>query len=615
MTITANYPAIRPSLLLDFANEKALDSRITFTRSTTGTYYNGVTSAVAEQNLFLQSNTFSNGYWQSYGIGTPVVGATDPAGGTTAYTLTATATTLPHLLQQFNYVTLVANTTYTLSCYLQAGNTYNYAALGFRSGSSDFITTVFTLTGAGTAGTPSVLGTITSTSTPTITQVGSTAWYRCTIQFTSSVAVTSGTPSFQLSNTATPTLGSGTNGFITWTAAGTETLLVYGAQLEQRTAVTAYNATTTTAITNYIPVLQTGAINQARFDHNPTTGESLGLLIEQQSTNLFTYSSDYKNAAWTIQNSTVTATADISPDGTQNAQMLVEGTSASVPYRFYLAFTYTATSYTQSIYAKANGRNYIVLWNSSGASVAQCTFDLSAGTVVTPSNCTAAISSVGNGWYRCSITFTALAGAANTMFQVQNNSTNGYNSYYTGNGYSGIYVWGAQLEALAFPTSYIPTVASQVTRSADSASMTGTNFSSWYNNAEGTIYEEINPLALATASGVTINDNTTSNRIRVTTNSTTDQSLITTLGTAQATLDGGTPVASTAMKLATAYKTNDFALSLNGGTVATDTSGSIPIVTQLQIGAETTTIGTLTLKKVAYYPIRVTNAQLQALTG
>ena len=82
------------------------------------------------------------------------------------------------------------------------------------------------------------------------------------------------------------------------------------------------------------------------------------------------------------------------------------------------------------------------------------------------------------------------------------------------------------------------------------------------------------------------------------------------------TLDAGTPVVNTNIKLAGAYKTNDLAASLNGGSVATLGTAQLPtVVTQLQLGGETTTRATLTMKKFAYYPARLTNAQLQALTA
>jgi hypothetical protein len=167
----------------------------------------------------------------------------------------------------------------------------------------------------------------------------------------------------------------------------------------------------------------------------------------------------------------------------------------------------------------------------------------------------------------------------------------------------------------AFASSYIPTAASQVTRNADAASMTGVNASSWLRAGEGTLYTEITPRALAASSGIVLNDNTTNNRIRLAATSVSDQGTVTVGGTAQATLDGGTPAANTTMKLALAYKVNDFALSLNGAAVAVDTLGTVPVVTQLQIGAETTTAGNLHIRKAAFYPVRVSDTALQALTS
>ena len=172
----------------------------------------------------------------------------------------------------------------------------------------------------------------------------------------------------------------------------------------------------------------------------------------------------------------------------------------------------------------------------------------------------------------------------------------------------------AQVEDGAFATTPILTTTATVTRSGDVATMGGQLFRDWHRPDEGTVYTEIKPYVLGAANGVTINNNTTSNRIRVTVNSTSDQSLITTGGAAQATLNGGTPVANTVTKLATAYRINDFALSLNGGNVAIDTSGTVPAVTQIQFGSETTTIGNTTIARAVFHPKRLNDVVLQELT-
>jgi hypothetical protein len=239
-------------------------------------------------------------------------------------------------------------------------------------------------------------------------------------------------------------------------------------------------------------------------------------------------------------------------------------------------------------------------------------YNLSTGATGTVTAGTASITSVGNGWYRCILTATVAASASCTadIYLASADNTNSF----AGNAFDGVSLWGMQVEVGAFPTSYIPTVAATVTRNADAASMTGSNVTSWFSNAEGTLYTEVNPRALAVTSGFQINDNTTSNRIRLATTSVSDQGLVTTSGTAQATLDGGTPVINTSMKLALSYKVNDFKLSLNGGTAATDTAGTVPVVNQLQLGAETTTVGNMTLKKVTYYPKALSAAEIQSIT-
>jgi hypothetical protein len=179
-----------------------------------------------------------------------------------------------------------------------------------------------------------------------------------------------------------------------------------------------------------------------------------------------------------------------------------------------------------------------------------------------------------------------------------------------------MFMWGMQLEAGAFATSYIPTVASTVTRAADAASMTGTNFSSWFNAGEGTFYTD------AQTYFALINGTTTVYYAFLDTNNYiaekihTDQHMrVVYNGTTVVNFSGGTEAINTFHKVAGAYKTNDFALSLNGATVVTDTSGNVPTgLTTFNIGFSTGYLNG-TIKKLAYYPIRLSNTNLQALTS
>jgi predicted secreted protein len=364
-------------------------------------------------------------------------------------------------------------------------------------------------------------------------------------------------------------------------------------------------------------VLRFASSNQARFDHDPVTGESLGLLIEEQRTNLLTRSEEFDDASWIKDNATVTANTVVAPDGTLMGDKLVENTATSAHTVRKDGISVTSgTTYTFSFFAKAAERTSVLVNFSTGFfGTDSAAFDLSSGTSsVVVGSPTHSIQSVGNGWFRCVFALAAIStGSANFTPNISLRS--GTSSNYTGDGSSGVFIWGAQLEAGPFPTSYIPTTSATVTRSADSASMTGANFTQFYNASEGTLFADIKPAALAATSGVVINDNTVDNRIRLATTSATDQGTVTVAGTGQAELDGGTPVANTSMKLALGYKVDDFALSLDGGSVATDTSGTVPVVTQLQLGAETTSIGTLTIKKFAYYPRRLADAILESITS
>jgi hypothetical protein len=557
-------PTIRPSLLLDFANTEALDPRITFARASTARYYNGVTTAKAEENLLIRSQDYS-ATWTVTNL-TPVTGKTAPDATSTATEFTASA----------------AN----------AVLTQGYTAI---AGSYTFSVFLRRVTGSGDIQIAADNGTWT-------TKVITGTWARYDV-------------------TQTVAAGSKTAGVRVVTS--TDAIEVWGAQLEQRSAVTAYTPTTTQPITNYVPVLLSAANNVARFDHNPVTGESLGLLIEEQRTNLLTYSEQFDDAAWVKSALNISANTAVAPDGTLSADGIVPTTASAAHFLDSIAISFTSgTAYTQSVYAKALGTaGYRLRLRFNAAaftSITTADFDLVSGTVTgTSGTITATITPVGNGWYRCTATATATATASSDIYLLIL-SSNGTQTH-TGDGFSGALLWGAQLEAGAFPTSYIATVASAVTRSADAASMTGANFSSWFNNAEGTLYAEASPQT-SNALGYAlfeVNDATATNRIglfKLVTTGNASMAVRTGDVTQVSTNNGAWPSSG---KLAGAYAVNDFSSVLNGGAAATDTSGTLPLVTQAIFGARGDGANRLTgtIRKIAYYPKRLTNAELQGLTS
>jgi hypothetical protein len=228
-------------------------------------------------------------------------------------------------------------------------------------------------------------------------------------------------------------------------------------------------------------LIQSAAVNQARFDHNPTTGESLGLLVEEARTNVVTYSEQIDNAAWGKVNLTVTANSITAPDGNTTADTV---TANGVNDFHWTYGTGLITGpQTCSIFVKAGTQNFVqILWGGDATPYAN--FILSTGSVGSVgATTTASIQSFPNGWYRCTAsTSSSTATLMHTTFITSGSSGRAEISSLS----TFFYLWGAQVEAGSFPTSYIPTVASAVTRAADVASITGANFSSWYRQDEGT---------------------------------------------------------------------------------------------------------------------------------
>jgi hypothetical protein len=436
--------------------------------------------------------------------------------------------------------------------------------------------------------------------TATIQSFGD-GWYRCILTTTvASSTVPSAYFCIQNSTTATRAasyLGNGTSGLFIW-----------GAQLENFASATEYFPTTT-------------RLNIPRIDY--TNGSCPSLLVEPQRTNVATYSEDFTNVSWPKLECSITSNTTNSPSGILNADSLIESTSNG-RHMLYKAFTSViGTSYALSVFCKQNTRRYanINLKTTTTASPRfSALFDLQTGTNVstssvgTPTGTSFSIVPYGNGWYKISITM--IAASTSTELEISASSTStptlseGSPSY-LGDGTSGIYLWGAQLEQGAYPTSYIPTVASTVTRNADVISKTG--ISSLIGQTEGTLYWDATnlftsgtrSLALMYTSGssffqIYLNS---SNQIRVDING----SFL---------FLGGSISANTQYKIAFAYKSGNYALYLNGVQIATSTSTTIPsTLNDLYIGNSLGSEQSGSYKSVQLYKTRLTDEQLTLITG
>ena len=236
--------------------------------------------------------------------------------------------------------------------------------------------------------------------------------------------------------------------------------------------------------------------NVPRFDHNPDTRESLGLLIEESRTNFITYSENFSQG-WNTIRATISTNTTTAPDGTTTADSLIPNSfSNSDGYtRFYYTVSNTG-NYSYSIFVKQKDSYFDYVYfnaaydtQSGTAQRAWFRIDPGNGAVGTTSGgATATIEEYPNGWYRCTINTTsdATGSVPFVVVPVSADSTTSFN----GDGSMGVYVWGAQIEHGTFATSYIPTSGSTVTRAVDTATIKGTNFSSWFSKNKGTVYSQ-----------------------------------------------------------------------------------------------------------------------------
>ena len=379
----------------------------------------------------------------------------------------------------------------------------------------------------------------------------------------------------------------------------------------------------------------------ARFDHDPATGVCKGLLIEEPRTNLVLRSEEFDNSYWSKDNATVgDVDVVVAPNSALTADKLVATTSLSRHSLIRAIGVGASNSSTVSCYAKAGGYGFLAMSviqvaNSDGILY---TFNLTNGTttqLVTGAydNISASAQSVGNGWWRCSITFTNRTTSADRLIIAPSPSASPsldglYKTpSYAGDGTSGIYLWGAQVEVGAFPTSYIPTTIGTAARSADVCSIIGTDFSSFYNQVEGTIFASSSmfaPLVGASRRVVTISDGTTANRNSIANiipgfieAGLTQVFFASSGGNAQAALGVQSLTLTSLNRTVGAYKVNDFAASTNGSAAVTDTDGLVVAsVNRLEIGNQLT-VDFLCghIARIQYFRKRLSNAKLQTITA
>lgn len=688
---------------------QTFDQLLDFTRTTAGTFVGSdglIQLTPASVNLFTQTQQFDNAAWTKNATTVTANSTVAPDGTSTADTLTATATTAVHNVQQ---TAGGSGSVLTLSIYAKAG-TSNFVQMWHGITVQTYAN--FNLS-------TGVVGTVGTDATASITSVGN-GWYRCSMTFTPSSA---GTIRIALVTSATAAYNE------SWTAAGTESLFIWGAQVEvvpdanlvlgselvtnpgPFSATTGWTAAVgsistssgslvitvgaggsaravssamsgltigatyrinvsgvagdasaksirittnadgstgalftqaisgtsiiyyfvATATTHYLALPAGSVLNQTfslsqasvkqitgtvgmpstytrnnggvyppRFDYDPVTLQPKGILIEEQRVNVVLRSEAFDNAYWekTTQGTgiapVVTANAATAPDGTMTADQVVfasVGTGTGDRSRLSTPLLGLASgTYTVSFWVKAAsaGQPNLSLFVQSGVN----------SLVVVPTT----------EWVR----YTYTATETNQRPELRLTGNVGILGTY--------YIWGAQLELGAFPTSYIPTVASTVTRTADQCSIVAPNFAPWYNQSEGTVVVEVSSIPAAGRSIYSVDNGTAGARILAQSQTAATDTLFRVVDTTDqvAIVQATGGAAGAIVKMASAYKINDFATSNDGAAVGTDTSGTVPTgLNTLRIGQNVSNIAQICghVRSIRYYPVRLSNAQLQALTA
>jgi len=597
MAYTDNFPQ-RPVFSLDAANAGRLDPRMTFSRADTPPTY-AAPSAVhywsnekhlSSENLLLDSKT----------------GTANWAGGASgsAATATVTANYAASPDGTANQATRVqldlsgatdtsSNSRYSQSIDLPSGDSVTFSVwLKSTDGASSYAIQVYRADGLADAA--------------TVTGV----WQKFTT--TATAAANAG-------------FGIRIRGGQTPINADTADVLIWGANVST-TGQTVLSATTTQIHREYAPTLKSVATaGQPRFEYDPSSdGQSVakGILIEGAATNLNPHSDAL--GSWSAStNITLTDDAGVGPTGSLNADLMV-GTSATGGHSIKSAAITVASgsSYTFSGYFKSVGGEKVRLkffrTSSPYTAEADVRFTLSGSGAVNAVSGSGTITSVGNGWYRCSATGTTLSTLS--FLEVSTVSVSDETSY-AGNSYNGVLCAGIQYESGSFASSLVSTSGSAATRAAESLSVDLTQ--AGFNGGPFTIVSETEGGLGAYPRAYALTDGTSSERLAVyksSANATASTNWhVNSVTGGTDTVLSSIPSSASAGKLAVSYDTNDVSFCASGGTVTSDTSAVIPS------GLDTLKIGALWngatnqlnghVKRIAVYNEALSDTNLQALTS
>lgn len=361
--------------------------------------------------------------------------------------------------------------------------------------------------------------------------------------------------------------------------------------------------------------LQIATANTPRFDYDPVTHAPKGILIEESRRNRTLFSQDFDNAKWK-QGAFVTANTATAPDGSMTADTLSQTNNVTDFIYDQNILASANTTYTFSLFFKPGTRtndfSVVLDWKDFGSPRVSIGYTYASNLVSTGGSGASAIKNavvqvLSNGWYRLALTFTTdtTVGKIVSMIGRLGNST------------GTTYIWGAQLEQGAFPTSYIPTTTAAVTREAD---LLGVPAGAWFNANTGTFFAE--------SFGEKNTENGEGFGRIIGTN--TGKSFLSTAallngvetwsGTGSTLTQSFTPALSQTVsgKFALSWENsgNTRSLASNGQAPLTSTYLGDYTTATINIGNNSsgTNFRNAPIKKVKFYPTRVSDTQLQLMT-
>ena len=377
------------------------------------------------------------------------------------------------------------------------------------------------------------------------------------------------------------------------------------------------NWTFTRASTGYA---QTSAGALTAFASGELRRTDKGVLIEGAGTNLCLQSQDFATTWARLRinafgsGSVVNATT--APDGTSTADFICEDTNNDTHFIRQAVTVSSGVAHTFSVYAKAGTRS-IVTVGESATTLRTATFDLSAGTVSNVGgSITATITALADGWYRCAITYTTASTTFNADIGTRTTSGAGFQTY-TGDGASGLYLWGAQLEATAYASSYVPTTTGSATRAADSLTVTGVTGLDFPLTLFAQFSRAVDTGANEALFAVDAGSDNERVMVRVEAADRFSGNQRAASTDVAAEIVTGALAVGTVYKGATRFALNDVK-SARGGTLSTgDTSAAVPSTpTTIRIGSQISSANPCYnyLRRLAIYSRALTDAELQAVT-